>query len=295
MNELERTRTQKIVKLHNQIVTDLKRSLNSAIEIGQLLTDQKANLKHGEFTAWIAENLPFSDRTARNYMRVYRERDRLKTETVSDLKSAYRVLSAPEKPLARLKRDFKDIDSIKDPDAKLTELTRIRDEAEELKVKYAEEALDIEVEIGGIVNELEEIDEERRKLKDDYDYPHEWPVDVWRDIISNINDHIGDEDCFIDTEETGFIDYLDSSDEWDMTEDEMRSFSLWVNFIKHICLWKNYVHHHGMDNIPESLVSYFHSIEIDLKEYLHKALENEGCMGATVCKNESLKNVDYSN
>ena len=38
------------------------------------------------------DNLPFTDRTARNYMRMYHERDRLKTETVSDLTGAYKLI-----------------------------------------------------------------------------------------------------------------------------------------------------------------------------------------------------------
>ncbi len=97
--ELEKTRINQIVALHNQIVADLKRTLDSAIKIGELLTEQKDSLNHGEFGPCIKASLPFTDRTARNYMRLYRERNRLnKTETVSDLKSAYRLLAEP-KPL----------------------------------------------------------------------------------------------------------------------------------------------------------------------------------------------------
>jgi hypothetical protein len=93
---LEKSRIDEIGKLHGEIIVNLKISLENAIRIGELLTEQKSSLKHGQFTYWIATNLPFSDRTAQNYMRVYRERDRLKTETVSDLKSAYKFLSAPK-------------------------------------------------------------------------------------------------------------------------------------------------------------------------------------------------------
>jgi hypothetical protein len=59
--ELEKTRVQQIVSLHNQIVADLKRSLDSAIQIGGLLAEQKKNLKHGQFGAWIESNLPITD------------------------------------------------------------------------------------------------------------------------------------------------------------------------------------------------------------------------------------------
>jgi ribosomal protein L17 len=57
-----------------------------------LLTSQKEKLKHGEFAPWVAQNLPFSQRTARNYMLVFRERHKLKTENVTDLSKAYKVL-----------------------------------------------------------------------------------------------------------------------------------------------------------------------------------------------------------
>lgn len=71
----------------------MRQSLDKAIRIGQLLTEQKDTLKHGEFTPWLEANIPFTDRTARNYMRLYRERDRIKTESVSDLTGAYALLT----------------------------------------------------------------------------------------------------------------------------------------------------------------------------------------------------------
>lgn len=94
--KIEKSRIDEIGKLHSEIIGHLKTSLEKAIRIGELLSEQKAILKHGEFAHWIDANLPFTDRTARNYMRVFREKDRLKTESVSDLRSAYRVLTAPK-------------------------------------------------------------------------------------------------------------------------------------------------------------------------------------------------------
>ncbi len=82
-----------ISSLHNEIIGYLKTSLDKAIRIGQLLTEQKDSLKHGEFTKWISENLPFADRTARRYMRIYNNKDKLKTDRVSDLTSGYRFLT----------------------------------------------------------------------------------------------------------------------------------------------------------------------------------------------------------
>jgi hypothetical protein len=92
--EIEQSRTQEIVSLHQEIVGHLRQSLEKAIRIGELLTEQKGSLKHGEFTPWLETNIPFTDRTARNYMRLYRERDRIKTESVSDLNDAYRLITS---------------------------------------------------------------------------------------------------------------------------------------------------------------------------------------------------------
>ena len=101
MNEVEKSRIEEIRKLHDEILGSFRRSLVKAIRIGELLTKQQENLRHGEFAGWVKDNLSFTDRTARNYMRLYRERDRLKTETISDLRTAYDLLveHKPAKPL----------------------------------------------------------------------------------------------------------------------------------------------------------------------------------------------------
>ena len=94
--ETTQERVDEIKALHAEIAGHFRQSLEKAIRIGELLSEQKAALRHGEFTAWITRNLPFTDRTARSYMRVYENRDRLKTESVSDLTTAYRLLAAPQ-------------------------------------------------------------------------------------------------------------------------------------------------------------------------------------------------------
>ena len=159
------------MQLHNQIIADLKRSLDSAIRIGELLTEQKENLNHGEFGPWIKSNLPFTDRTAQNYMRLYRERDRLKTETVSDLKSAYKLLAEPKYDFKRLRRELDAVDLIKDPDLQLKECLRIRDVALSLGQECAEKVLRHERKIGEMIIEYEELygdfpsDEEIAEMK----------------------------------------------------------------------------------------------------------------------------------
>ncbi|MEI6781263.1 MAG: DUF3102 domain-containing protein [Verrucomicrobiota bacterium] len=84
-----------ILALHGEIIQSARTTLDKAIRIGQLLTEQKASLKHGEWLPWVKENLPFDARTAQNYTRCYGERDRLKNENVSYLADAYRMLAEP--------------------------------------------------------------------------------------------------------------------------------------------------------------------------------------------------------
>ena len=52
---------------HSQVSTTVSIYLS-------LLAEQKKGMKHGTFTPWIKGNLPFTDRTAQNYMKFYRKK-----------------------------------------------------------------------------------------------------------------------------------------------------------------------------------------------------------------------------
>ncbi len=91
--ELQVHRADEITRLHEETIGLMKKSLVNGIRIGQLLTEQKESLAHGQFGPWIESSLPFTARTAQNYMRLYLERDKLKYETVSQLNQAYKLLS----------------------------------------------------------------------------------------------------------------------------------------------------------------------------------------------------------
>jgi hypothetical protein len=81
--------------LHDEIGGVLRLSLQKAIEIGGLLAEAKRQTGHGAFGDWLSENVAFTDRTARRYMALFENRERLlRSDNVSDLGSAYRLLSA---------------------------------------------------------------------------------------------------------------------------------------------------------------------------------------------------------
>ena len=89
-NALEKN-TARIEQLHNSIVGMLCKSLESAIEIGGLLFEQKEIIKQGgrEFTRWVSKHLPFSTRTAQRYIKLYQYRDALHEGQVKTITEAY--------------------------------------------------------------------------------------------------------------------------------------------------------------------------------------------------------------
>jgi len=84
-----------INRLHDKLTGLARTSLEKAIEIGDLLTRQKAELKHGQWLPWCAENLEFSKNTVSRYMGVYLNREKLPTVGNLELTEAYRLLSQP--------------------------------------------------------------------------------------------------------------------------------------------------------------------------------------------------------
>jgi Protein of unknown function (DUF3102) len=90
-----------IKRLYGEIVGAMRMSLPKAVRIGELLTEQKKTLKHGEWQCWLKENCPaVTPRTATNYMSLWNRQDqlKLKSENVSDLNlsQAYHILTKPE-------------------------------------------------------------------------------------------------------------------------------------------------------------------------------------------------------
>lgn len=103
--DIELNKIQKITELHEEIKSLMINSLEKAFIIGQLLEEQKKELPHGEFITWIETNLPFGDRTARNYITVYKNKDILKRKAVSDLNNAYLFLREETKQSRQLKTE----------------------------------------------------------------------------------------------------------------------------------------------------------------------------------------------
>jgi hypothetical protein len=62
---------------HQAFRRAFKATFRSALRAGDLLNEAKAQAGHGNWTAWVKENCEFSDRTARVYMRLANNREKV--------------------------------------------------------------------------------------------------------------------------------------------------------------------------------------------------------------------------
>lgn len=90
--EIGKNKVTLMIELHNEILNSAKTTISKAIELGAMLKEVKKELGHGQFTEWIKNNMPFTDRTARNYMNLSENQKLLESESVSVLNSAYKLL-----------------------------------------------------------------------------------------------------------------------------------------------------------------------------------------------------------
>ena len=82
-----------VLDLHQQILDDSKQSLFRAIELGSILKQQKEAIGHGGFIKWVESSLPFSERTSRNYLSLYRHKETIVNENITSLRQAYLLIS----------------------------------------------------------------------------------------------------------------------------------------------------------------------------------------------------------
>jgi len=69
-----------IIKLHNIAVFFGNQTLMIAVKCGELLAKKKDPLSQGQWLPWVKRNLPFTDRIARRYIKVWRNRRTFKEE-----------------------------------------------------------------------------------------------------------------------------------------------------------------------------------------------------------------------
>jgi len=106
---------------HETVRQILKSAVEHAMATGDLLIEAKAQLDHGQWSPWLREHCEMSERTARLYMRLAKNREAIEAyEDVANL-----TLNAAVRLLASPKEDEKQDD--------------LRDEAaDKIEVSYAE-------------------------------------------------------------------------------------------------------------------------------------------------------------
>ena len=123
--------------------------LNYAIEIGRRLEEAKAMLPHGEWGAWLKRELDYSQSTAQNFMKVFREYgdsqqslfgSTSKSQTFGNLSysKALRLLAIPDEEERERFAEEHDVEHMSVRE--LNEALKARDEAEEKAAAAEEEA-----------------------------------------------------------------------------------------------------------------------------------------------------------
>jgi hypothetical protein len=102
---LTHDRTAEIQKEINELNNALKMSVQKAIRIGELLTEQKEIVGHGLFLSWLKDNIDISERSAQMYMKLFNYKD--KTAEIADLQSAYHQIETLEAQ-AKLSKEERD-------------------------------------------------------------------------------------------------------------------------------------------------------------------------------------------
>lgn len=94
MNELALIASD-IKQEHTLAVNSARTAIEHAHKAGELLTEAKKQVKHGQWGQWMKDNLPFSERTAQAYMRVS------KTQLSADLSidETLALMAKPKKEL----------------------------------------------------------------------------------------------------------------------------------------------------------------------------------------------------
>ena len=105
---IDQGKIDRLHELHSSILGSLRKTIDQAIEAGQILREIKLELPHGDFTGWVEKNIDFDIRTAQRYMRAYTHREELKNDTLSLLNDAYAAMNEP-KAQPRPKKSEQDV------------------------------------------------------------------------------------------------------------------------------------------------------------------------------------------
>jgi hypothetical protein len=143
------------------MLSSARTTLQRAIEVGELLNEAKGRVGHGNFEAWVADHCQLSYRSARRYMKLATDREKIEQQTkVANVASlnvagAQRLLSPPKsaasgqgKPTQSSATKYKQIET------DLVEcLKQLRDKAESYAAGTVEALNDTVADIKGVIEQ----------------------------------------------------------------------------------------------------------------------------------------------
>ncbi len=83
---------EEIRNLHDQNCQSVRTSIVNGIRIGEILTQVKGALKHGEFLPWVESHAPFRQRMAAYYISAFERKDEILSKLATVANFGYRLL-----------------------------------------------------------------------------------------------------------------------------------------------------------------------------------------------------------
>lgn len=178
-------------------ILDAKRAGGEAIlTIGRCLIEAKDMLPHGEWLPWLNERVEFSERTARNFMRLAREWTN--RQTLADL-GASKALTLLALPAEEREQFMEDHDVIDMSARQLEKAIRERDEArkaaeeakaeantaEQARAKMAEDMALLNARLAGAREDRERALQDAAKLEEELAELKTRPVDVAVETVAD--------------------------------------------------------------------------------------------------------------
>lgn len=178
-------------------ILDAKRTGGEAIlTIGRCLIEAKDMLPHGEWLPWLNERVEFSERTARNFMRLAREWTN--RQTLADL-GASKALTLLALPAEEREQFMEDHDVIDMSARQLEKAIRERDEArkaaeeakaeantaEQARAKMAEDMTLLNARLAGAREDRERALQDAAKLEEELAELKTRPVDVAVETVAD--------------------------------------------------------------------------------------------------------------
>lgn len=168
---------QRDIEVITEEINFYKRQAGSAIlEIGKRLAEAKEQLSHGEWLPWLEKEVEFSERSAQQYMRLWREYG--KSATVADL-GCSKALILLGLPAAEREEFTAETHTVNGEEKTVIEMTRRElEEAIAARNDARAEAEKADLEAENARNDLEDVRRELEEAKERMRTLEERPVEV---------------------------------------------------------------------------------------------------------------------